>query len=269
MDDGEEGMRAWTRRLWLAISALCAVVVLEITQPVWTAADSAEPVLRVGLEDFYPPLAYTNEHGEHTGFDRDMAVALCKQMKARCTFFVHSFDIILDMMARGELDVAVSSLAATEERRKYMDFTEAYYSSRAMYIGRPGIEISKEGLRNKVVAAQQSTQQLSYLREHWVDIAEIRTGSFAEVLKMLRSNQVDVILADSVVCVPFLKSEAGQGFDILGKPLEIDPVWSRARIGVRKGQKQLVQDLNEALLALRVNGEHDRIARSYFPFNIY
>lgn len=50
-------------------------------------------------------------------------------------------------MIRGELDVIVAGLAALPERRQYMEFTEPYYRSSTIYIGQPGLPVSKEGLR--------------------------------------------------------------------------------------------------------------------------
>ena len=56
---------------------------------------------------------------------------------------------------------------------------------------------------------------------------------------------------------------------MVGDPLQINDVLSLARIGVRKGDRELTASLNKALMTMRVNGEYNRITRKYFPFNIY
>ncbi len=230
---------------------------------------SNSPALRVGLEEHYPPMAFRDDQGRHTGFEHDLAAALCKQINAKCEFVIGSFDDVLRRMSSGELDIMIAGLAALDERRQTMDFTECYYRSRTVYVGRPGITISPEGLRGKKLGAQSGSIQLDYLNIYWSETAEIVSAPFEDVIGMLVNGEVDVILADALVCYDFLKSKAGLDFEILGDPLQIDDVLSHARIGVRKNSPELVASLDKALMALRLNGEYNRITRKYFAFSIY
>lgn len=225
--------------------------------------------LRVGLEVYYPPMAFKDENGQHTGFDRDITQAICKQIEAECTLVVGVFDDVLDMMTKGELDMMVASLAANDQRKPFMDFTDHYYRSRTIYIGRPGIEISAEGLRGKKLGAEIGTMQYAYMKRQWSGIADILDARFETLLEKLVRGEVDVVLADALVCYEFLKGPQGRGFDILGDPLNVDDVLSHARIGIRKGDAALLSDVNKAITSLRLNGEYDRITRKYFAFSIY
>ena len=109
--------------LLLCACALAAFFLRERILP--AGAEKAAPaVLRVGLEDHYPPMAFTDAQGKHTGFDRDMAEALCRQIDARCEFVIEPFDDLLQKMISGGLDVMIAGLAALPERRQYMEFTE-------------------------------------------------------------------------------------------------------------------------------------------------
>jgi polar amino acid transport system substrate-binding protein len=80
---------------------------------------------------------------------------------------------------------------------------------------------------------------------------------------------LDIVLSDSLNCLDFLKSERGADFDFVGEPLPSDDVSSSAHMAVRKGELELVRQLEEALEQLRMDGTYDRINRQYFPFNIY
>lgn len=235
-------------------------------------AESAElPVrhLRVGLENYYPPMAFTGEDGQTVGFDMDITQAICKQLEAECALVVGAFDVVLEKMMKGELDMMVASLAANDQRKPHMDFTDHYYRSRTIYIGKPGIEISAEGLRGKRLGAEIGTMQHAYLKRQWLGIAEILDARFEALLDKLVHGEVDVVLADALVCYDFLKGPQGKPFDILGDPLNIDNVLSHARIGIRKGDAALLADVNKAITSLRLNGEYDRITRKYFAFSIY
>ncbi|MBS6828703.1 MAG: transporter substrate-binding domain-containing protein [Desulfovibrio sp.] len=227
------------------------------------------PVLRVGMEDHYPPMAFMDAQGRHTGFDHDMAEALCRRINAKCEFVIGSFDDILRMMTAGELDILVAGLAALEPRKQYMDFTEPYYRSSTIYIGRPGLAISEEGLRGKRLAAQIGSMQLDILKKNWSNTATVVEVPFEALFGSLVSGEVDAVLVDAIASYDFLKSEAGRDFGMLGDPLQINDVLSLARIGVRKGERKLTEALNKALMTMRVNGEYNHITRTYFPFNIY
>lgn len=150
-----------------------------------------------------------------------------------------------------------------------MEFTEPYYRSSTIYIGQPGLPVSKEGLRGKRLGAQTGSMQLDILKNEWSDVAAVVEAPFAELFPMLAKGEVDVVLADALACYDFLKSPAGKDFGMVGDPLQINDVLSLARIGVRKSDRDLTKTLNKALMTMRVNGEYNHITRKYFPFNIY
>lgn len=166
--------------LLLCACALAAFFLRERILP--AGAEKAAPaVLRVGLEDHYPPMAFTDAQGKHTGFDRDMAEALCRQINARCEFVIEPFDDLLQKMISGGLDVMIAGLAALPERRQYMEFTEPYYRSSTIYIGRPGLPVTKEGLRGKRLGAQTGSMQLDILKKEWSDVATVVEAPFADL----------------------------------------------------------------------------------------
>ena len=41
--------------------------------------------VRIGIEGAYPPFSRTEANGDLTGFDVDIAKALCEQMQVKCT----------------------------------------------------------------------------------------------------------------------------------------------------------------------------------------
>lgn len=255
--------------IFLLICISCGAAFIFLKPPSASNGVAQAAVYRVGLEDYYPPMAFTDENGAHTGFDHDIAEALCQQMNAQCEFVITSFDDMLVKMNSGELDFMVAGLAALEERKPFMEFTAPYYRSRTIYIGKTDQEISADGLRGKTMGAQGATIQLERLTEVWADVANIVSGSHEEVINGLVQGSIDVVLADALACYDFLKSEEGRHVDIIGEPLEIDSVISLSRIGVRKGKLDLVEALDKAIIALRVGGEYDRITRKYFAFSIY
>ena len=248
------------------LPAACLLALLWF--PAFAAAEEHAP-LKVGLEDYYPPFALTDETGRHSGFDHEIGEALCNALSRPCDMVVLPFDDLLAAMRRGELDMLIDGLAPSADRLEYMDFTDSYYRSRSIYIGRPGQTIDVEGLRGKKIGSQIDTLQGRFLQEHWGNVADVTLLSYEEVLGKLYSGELDVALVDGLPGYAFLKSEQGSEFVVLDDPLPPNTLLSEARIGVRKGDDKLREALNKAIVHIRLNGEYDRITRKYFAFSIY
>lgn len=249
--------------------ALLAVALAVFCLPAPGPAQEHTP-LKVGLEDYYPPFALTDEEGRHSGFDHELSEALCKAMNRPCDMVILPFDELLAAMRRGELDLIVDGLAPSPERREYMDFTDSYYRSRSIYIGRPGsVDISAEGLRGKKIGSQADTMQAHFLQSQWGDVATVVLDTYEHVLDRLCSGELDAVLVDGLPGYAFLKSDRGREFEILADPLPAGTLLSEARIGVRKGDDELREALNRAIAHIRLNGDYDRVTRKYFAFGIY
>ena len=97
----------------------------------------------------------------------------------------------------------------------------------------------------------------------------IRFPAYEQLLEAFCAGGLDAILVDGLSGYEFLQSERGQPFAILDDPLPPDADLAYAHIGVRKGEPELVDALNEAIVHIKLNGDYDRIVRKYFPFSIY
>ncbi|WP_375058513.1 amidohydrolase family protein [Zobellella sp. DQSA1] len=103
------------------------------------------------------------------------------------------------------------------------------------------------------------------------DIQLIRYGSSDEAYLDLRSGRVDVVFSDVLAIQEgFIKREGGDDFVMKG-PLVTDSRWfgEGSGIAVRKQDVRLKERLNQAILALRDNGEYQKINARYFDFDIY
>ena len=249
---------------------LLAVLLLALLSAGFPARGGAEETLRIGVEDDYAPFSFPIEGGQ-AGFDPEVAEALCKAMRRSCTIKPLPFGTLFEKMRGGELDLIVAGLAQNEQRQAYMDFTNSYYHSRSIYLGLPNsVDISPEGLKGKRIGVQEHTQQEIFLQRHWADVVElIRFPTYEQLLEAFCAGGLDAILVDGLSGYEFLQSERGQPFAILDDPLPPDADLAYAHIGVRTGEPELVDALNEAIVHIKLNGDYDRIVRKYFPFSIY
>ena len=238
------------------------------------AAASGSEKLRVATEGAYPPFNFINKQGQLAGFDIDIAQELCRRLEKECEIIAVPWKELLPGLIAGKYDVVIASIAKTPEREQQVEFTDSYYRTRNVFIGRPqnGISnITPETARGKVLATQDGTVQSEYLRQHYQGVAILKlTDTSIKAFAMLTSGEADVVFADNLTAFEFLRSDAGQGFDIIGEPIgAINPASESAYLQVRKGDVRLRDSINAALRSLWLDGTHHKINARYFPFDIY
>ncbi len=83
--------------------------------------------LIVGISPDYEPFGYY-ENGELTGFDVDLIKLIANELGYEIEFKIYSFENLVSAVYTGDVDLAISAIAITEERKKSIDFTNVYIS---------------------------------------------------------------------------------------------------------------------------------------------
>src|SRR6266446_1040949 len=86
----------------------------------------ATPKLIVGMELAYPPFEMTDPQGRPTGVSVDLARALGKFLSQEIQIQNLPFDGLIPSLQTRKIDLIISSLTATPERAKSIDFSEPY-----------------------------------------------------------------------------------------------------------------------------------------------
>lgn len=230
----------------------------------------ATPLI-VATEGAYPPFSYYDEAGELTGFDVDIAYALCEAMQRECELLAVPWNDLLDRLEAGDYQMIVASMAKTPERQERALFTDYYYRSHTSFIGDPRrfISVTPEALKGRRLSAGKGTIQADFLLQRYPD-SDIRlTESLNESYELLVAGEVDLVLTDSINSLDFLQSSDGAIYDFISEPM-MDPILkSEGFIVVAKGDETLAQAINQAIMELRLSGVYDQINRRYVPFSIY
>jgi len=230
---------------------------------------AAADKLRIGTEGAYPPFNLLDANGNATGFDLDIAHALCEKMQAECSVVLSDWDGIIPALNVKKFDFLVASMSITEERKHAVDFTDRYYSNGLQFIAPKNVDfkVDAASLKGKVIGAQRATIAGNWLEDNHgrnVDIKLYDTNENAYL--DLASGRLDGVLADKFVNWEWLESDAGKDFEFKGDPVFED---DEIAIAVRKGNTELVERLNKALKEIREDGTYAEINAKYFPFDIY
>lgn len=223
--------------------------------------------LKMGIEAAYPPFNNKDASGQVVGFDYEIGKALCAKMKVECEVVTSDWDGIIPALNAKKFDFLISSLSITEERKQAVDFTDPYYSNKLQFLAPKGGDFKTDvaSLKGKIIGAQRSTLASTWLEDKLgMDVDAKLYDTQENAYLDLVSGRVDAILADKYVSYEWLKSEAGQGFEFKGEPVEEN---DKIGIAVRKGDP-LREKLNAAIKEIIADGTYKKINDKYFPFSI-
>ncbi len=258
-----------SKYLTIAASALALAVTMGAAH-----ADSHEKKIKIGTEGAYPPFNNLTSDGKLEGFDIDIAIALCEEMKVKCEFVTNDWDGMIPSLIAGKFDAIIASMSITEERKEKVDFSEKYYNTP------PAIAVPKDsditeatdaGLSGKILGAQSSTTLSNYAEEK-LPSADVRLYPTPDEYKLdIVSGRVDAVVDDVIVLGEWLKTEDGAACCKLLGTLTPDPVINGegAGIAIRKGEDELREMLNAAIAAIRANGKYKEINDKYFEVDVY
>ena len=245
-----------------------AVAAVAFTVTAGPLAESAKAqTLRIATEGAYPPFNMKSKAGQLTGFDVDIAKALCAQMKAKCTIVAQDWDGIIPGLLAKKYDAIVASMSITPERMKKVSFSKPYYSNYLQFVTKKGMKLdpTKAGLKGKTIGAQRQTISSKYLEDTYKGIVRIKVyGTQQAAWLDLKSGRVDAVLADIYPGYDWLKKNPG--FAFVGKKIDIN---DQIGIAVRKNDTALRDKLTKAIAAIRADGTYQKINAKYFPFDIY
>ncbi|WP_297361167.1 ABC transporter substrate-binding protein [Thauera sp.] len=255
---------------------LCAVLALQAGASF--AKDWTE--IRLASEGAYPPFNMTAADGSMRGFDIDIGNALCEELKARCTWVKQEWDGMIPALMSRKFDAIVASMSITDERKAKVDFTDKYYASPLALIAKKGSPLQPDlaTLKGKKIGIQRGTVSDNFATRYWDGKGPeiIRYAKQDEAYLDLRSGRMDAAFADYLEAYGgFLTKPEGEGYDVAGERLFGKTAEEKAVIGegigiaVRKRDKELTEQLNKALAAIRANGKYDEIQKRYFPMDIY
>ncbi|WP_372803288.1 transporter substrate-binding domain-containing protein [Paracoccus seriniphilus] len=232
---------------------------------------SAE-VLRIGVEGAYPPFSQKEADGTLTGFDIDIALALCAQMDRECELVEQEWDGMIPALIARKYDAIVASLSITEDRKKQVDFSEKYYFTPSRFIAKEGaeFELTPEGTKGLKIGVLRGTTLQCHVEKAFPD-ADLRLYNTQEdVFADLATGRLDLQLNNTLGAMDgFLNTEQGEGFAFYGDDVD-DPecLGEGMGIAVRKGDP-LADEFSAAIRAIREDGTYARINDKYFDVDIY
>jgi arginine/ornithine transport system substrate-binding protein len=227
--------------------------------------------LRIGVEGSYPPFSQISPDGKLSGFDIDIATAICAELKAECTFVQQEWDGMIPALNAKKFDMIVASMSITEERKKAVDFSDPYYDIPSRWVAKAGAftEATANSLKGKTIVVLRNSPRAKWVQDNFKDSQVLLAGKEPEVYMELAAGRGDIAFGSSVVSgEAFLKKPEGKGFAQVGQPVRLDAGGGGVGVALRKADGDLRERVNAALKVIRANGTYKTLQDKYFDFDI-
>lgn len=218
-----------------------------------------------------PPLTMIDDQGRISGFDVEVARALCAVMNVGCDIDAMPFAEVLNALDSGAADVAVASMLITPERQKKYLFTERYWRSTSSFVGKTGAWPTGEApsLAGRRVAVLRGSKQADFIHRQPGTGEILLTATQGEALRAVAEGRADLFLTPSIYVLPLLSGDGGQELETVGDPLVEGGLGGDVGIALPRGKEALRDRINQALRAILANGTYDAISSRFLPFRMY
>ncbi len=258
------------------IRKLTVASILLASLALQTAAHAQAPgwaKVRIGVEANYPPFSQMSPDGKFSGFDIDIANAICADMKADCTLVAQEWDGMMPALNAKKFDMIVASMSITDERKKNADFSDSYYDIPSTFVAKTGsvTAVTPAALKGKKIIVTRNTPRAAFIQANFKESEVLLVAKEAEVTMELAAGRGDIGFGSSLAATAaFLKSPEGKGFSKVGGPITIGSAKDGGGVGIamRKGEDTLKSKVNASLKNISANGVYKSINDKYFDVNI-
>jgi polar amino acid transport system substrate-binding protein len=228
-------------------------------------------VVIVGLDDTFAPMGFKDEKGETVGFDVDLAKEVFKRTGLEVKFQPIDWSMKETELNSGNIDVIWNGYTITDERKEKVAFTKPYLENRQVILTLANSDIkSKNDLVNKTVAAQNGSSSVDAMNMEPEVVSSLKNGEIIvldtnnEAFMDLESGRVDAVVADEILARYYMNQRGIDKYKVLSDDFGKEEYG----IGIRKGDKQLLDSIEKALNDMRKDGAAAEISVKWFGENI-
>lgn len=221
----------------------------------------ANPALRVGMEPTYPPFETQTPEGKPDGISVKIAEALAADLGRPVEIVPLKFSGLIPALKSGSIDLVISSMTATDERRKSIDFSEPYaFTGLALLVAKHSTIQSIDDLRapGRRLAVKASTTSEGWVATNLKQATAVAFSDDAACVLEVAQGRADAFIYDQLSILRYQRKNPETTRAIL-KPFT-EEAWA---IGIAKGNTDLLAKTNTFLTRFRNEGGLTKLADRY------
>ena len=237
-----------------------------------TGGDSADgkETLTVGFDQSYPPYGFVGDDGKFTGFDLDLAQAVCDKNGWELKLSAIDWDAKDALLAQGNINCIWNGFTM-EGREDGYTFSDPYMLNEQVIVVKAGSDISDfAGLSGKTVMTQVDSAALDVLEGDQAEAAATFKGGAAQTIGDYNNAfmQLDSGMIDAVACDLSIAQ-----YQIAANPdkyVQLPTALSTEHyaVGFKKGDTELAQKVTETLKQLDADGTVKQLCEKYASYGI-
>jgi polar amino acid transport system substrate-binding protein len=195
------------------------------------------------------------------GFEVDLADALAARTGRTARFVQNQWDGLVPGLERGEYDVVINGLEITPERAEKIHFSNPYfYSTLTITTRADDTRVQRaDDLRGLTVGVLRVTFAERYVQRLGRITVRSYDGQVQQFID-LALGRIDAVVMDTPVALYYATGPQVRNIEIPAARMAFG-------IGIRKGDEQLLQQINAALDSLRRDGTLRKIYTNWGIYN--
>ena len=220
------------------------------------AADAKETLVMGTSADYAPfEFMYPDDNGDlvYGGIDVSVAQYIADYTGKELKIENMGFDYLLASLQKGDFDMVIAAMEATEERSNSADFSDPYYTDipAKVLIRKADVELynAAEDLDGKSVGAQTATTKELLVKDVFSGANPVSLQNVNDLVNQLVNDKIDAVVLDGGVATSFVQSNSDLAIANITLP-DAEPYC----IAVAKGDpKGLLPGINEAIADMLEN----------------
>lgn len=233
--------------------------------------------LILGNEGTYPPFSILDPSGKLTGFEPELARAMCERMKAECDIVAMDFKALIPSLIAGKLDAVASQITPIPSRIGHMLFTMVIIQNDYSFVvpdnwNKP---FTKEGLKGVRMGLVSGGATSKFVMDTFGDaIVPVWYDNMVQVKLELLSGRVDATFGARINWrLDLIDTPQGKGWKLDNKQYWLgDPKLPPEQRGLswitRRGNEALIDRMNKALSSLIEDCTYTKIRERFIKFPI-
>lgn len=230
--------------------------------------------IRFLTEDDFPPFHYLGKDGQLSGFNIDLARAICAELNVQCSIQARRWEGLLPALDANDGDAVIASHRIDAALRRSHQVSMPVYRVPARFAGRKGAlpaSVEVEALAGQRVAVVAGSAHEAYLNALFPRLELLRFPALPEALEAMRRGEADLAFGDGVTIAFWLNgSESLACCTFFGGAFTESRFFGEgAGIVFRQNATELRDAVDFALWRINRDGRFAKLYLKHFPVPFY
>lgn len=224
----------------------------------------------------FPPFNSLNEAGQLSGYNIDLAKALCAQMGVSdiCQIEAVPWSELEEKLESGAAEAIIAGLSANPQNREKFIFTRTYMRLPARFVttkARSFAQPAAIAVRGKSIGVISGTAHEQLLQAYFPQAVAKPYANRTELLAALQNGEAEAVFDDAMTLSFWLENEQASDCCTFTDGPYLAPQYLGPGLSIAVTQKNapLASAFNNALQSLQQQGKLTELYLRYFPISFY